>query len=57
MPQKKSQLKYDRYARYAFAQPCRWIAIMALATKHFPKNLRQYAADQMLLRVVQLEMN
>lgn len=55
MPQIKSQLKFDRYARHAMATPAPWFTIMALAVKHFPKNLRQYAADQMLLKVVQME--
>lgn len=49
------QDKYSRYARYAMKQPIVWLGIMAMAVAHFPKGLRQYAADRIMLRVVEME--
>jgi hypothetical protein len=51
----RKQSKLDRYARYAVSTPMPWLSIMSLAAKHFPKNLRQWAADQIMLRVVQMK--
>jgi hypothetical protein len=47
--------KFSRYARHAMKQPFVWLAIMDLAVRHFPANLRQYACDRIMLRVVEME--
>jgi hypothetical protein len=52
----KSQRKLDRYGRHAFYwKPCYRSVILSMAFTHFPQGLRQWAADQILLRVVALE--
>jgi hypothetical protein len=52
----KSQLKFDRYARYAASCGAYYRnRILNLCFDHFPAGLRQWASDQILLRVVALE--
>jgi len=54
----KSQRKLDRYARYSYASGNAFYypnRIIAVCKMYFPIGLRQWAADQILLRVVALE--
>jgi len=53
----KPQDKLSRYGRYAYSKPqwCRWMVIMDLAVRHYPRNLRQWASDNIMLKMVEME--
>jgi hypothetical protein len=54
---RQAQDKFSRYSRYILSHPegARWIAIKAACIRHFPKNLRAYACDRLMLRTVEME--